>query len=104
MMKKQMSIKVRNFDTIDAIKADMKKRSINTNAEWLDTIIQNINMLPKFNYGDTAVDIVTGFKGIVTGFENYYDQIPNRYVVESGTDRRWISETRLVLYLESEDK
>ena len=105
--KLQMSIKVTNPDTIFAIRDDMNKRGIDTNKEWLDVVVQENRFTPIFEYGDTAIDIVTGFKGIVTGFENYYDQIPNRYLVESGTDRRWISETRLISYLdmlESEDK
>lgn len=107
MMEKHMSIKVRNSDTINAIKADMEKRGMKTNAEWVDTIVQNINMLPKFNFGEIVLDTVTGFFGEVTGFENYYDQMSNRYLVEDICDRRWICESRLKLFdelNESEDE
>lgn len=98
MMDKKMSIVVRNSLTASAIKADMEKRGINTNAEWMDTIIQNINMLPKFKYGDFVEDKISFFKGHVTAFENYYDQMPNRYLVEDEFNSRWICESRLRLY------
>lgn len=94
--KNGMSIQITNLDTVEIIKQDMKKRGITTYKDWMDRVIHLIAIESKYLYGDLVKDIVTGFTGIVTGYENYYDNMPNRYLVENGTDRRWICESRLI--------
>lgn len=100
--KNGMSIRITNMDTVELIKADMKKRGISQNKKWIDEVVHLIALESKYLYGDLVKDIVTGFTGIVTGYENYYDNMPNRYLVENGTDRRWICESRLIKESEGE--
>lgn len=102
--KSGMSIQITNMDTVELIKADMKRRGIATKKAWMDRVIHQITMHSLYGYGDMVRDFVTGFTGMVTGFENYYDNLPNRYLVENEKDRRWICESRLVRWKESEDE
>lgn len=95
-MKEELTIHVTNPETIELIEMDMKKRGVKTYKNWIDKIINLIGAKSKYDHGDVVVDIVTGYTGVVTAFENYYDQMPNRYLVENCIGNgRWICESRL---------
>lgn len=56
----------------------------------------------KFEYGDKAVDKVTSYTGVVTGYCHYFGKQPDQYLVE-GIDTTgrpisdWYEESRLVI-------
>lgn len=57
-------------------------------------------MPTKFHYGQKVCDIVTRYRGKVTGFVFYFDKRPAQYLVESvdSTGRpieEWVDESRL---------
>ena len=64
--------------------------------------MDQIQIAPKFGYGQTVVDKLTRFRGKVTGFAYYYGKRNSSYLVEAidSTGRPieyWAEEERLEL-------
>lgn len=55
---------------------------------------------PRFEYGDMVIDSITGVRGVVTAYCDYYGMEQNQYRIEYKSEAgamecSWISENRL---------